>query len=269
MTDPTENTFARKSALIIEGPGEHCSKYTAEILNTEGLNSFQTEPLKNLSLDLLQQYSIVILTKTELNLGQADILREFVSRGGRLIAFQPDQQVQDVFGISYADTTLDEGHLKIDTDSQIGAGLTPETIRFHGSAYVYNLEGATSVADLIQSSQNLVNFPAVVSYDYGEGHSIAFSYDLPQNIVFTRQDSLTFAGQERDGVSEIREAGIFLGCSEPTTNNINQADEQMRLLSNAIEYLNSFSSSLQRLWYFPQFYRRQILLIAESNDSAE
>ena len=78
-----------------------------------------------------------------------------------------------------------------------------------------------------------------MSSNYGKGSSVAFLYDLPRSIVYTRQGNPRFAGIEKDGIPGLRGMDLFTdGWLDNSNNTINQADEQMMLLSHCIEELN-------------------------------
>ncbi len=53
------------------------------------------------------------------------------------------------------------------------------------------------------------------------------------------------------------------GWIDTSNNIINQADEQMRLLSRCIEYMNADKKPLPRLWYFPDTLK---CLVTLTND---
>ena len=65
---------------------------------------------------------------------------------------------------------------------------------------------------------------------YGKGRTAAFLYNLPGNIVYTRQGNPEFAGIEKDSIPGLRAMDMFTDGWVDTSNNvINQADEQMIL----------------------------------------
>ena len=72
------------------------------------------------------------------------------------------------------------------------------------------------------------------------GQAAAFTYDLAQSVVYTRQGNPAWSGQERDGIAPIRSDDLFFGGDRSRTGwicnkvAIPQADEQQRLLANLI-----------------------------------
>ena len=255
--------------LVIVNEPKLFGNYLGEILKAEGFNAFQIEPLAEISLALLNRFDIVILTETALTADQAELLRVYVSSGGQLVAFRPDKQIVDIFGIADAGCLVEEGYLRVEVDTPTGAGLTSETLQFHGVADGYNLNGATPAATLFSDPLTPTTFPAVVCHDFGEGRAAAFTYNLPKSVVYTRQGNPAWAGQEKDGILGIRAAEMYLGWVDPSKNHLNQADEQMRLLSHILEEFANHCRPLPRLWYFPGFHQCLVILTDDGEDSSE
>ena len=261
-------TLHQPILVIVDSPN-HFGAYTGEILKAEGFNAFQVEPLAEMSLPRLNSFDIVILTETGLISDQADLLRAYVSGGGQLVAFRPDKQIGDIFGISDAGCRVEEGYLRIDPDTPTGAGLTAETLQFHGAADGYNLSGATAVATLFTDALTPTRFPALVCHDFGAGRAAAFTYNLAKSVVYTRQGNPAWAGQERDGILGIRAAEMYLGWVDPSKNHLNQVDEQMHLLSHILEEFANHRRPLPRWWYFPGFHQCLVILTDDGEDSLE
>jgi len=201
--------------------------YTGEILKAEGFNEFQIESPSDagITLSYLQNFDVVILAETALTDAQRTVLTSFVNAGGRLIAFRPDKQLCSLFGVADAGSTLSEGYLKINTATSTGAGLVSETMRFHGTADRYALDGATAIATLCSNVSTATSNPAVVMNKYGRGRSVAFAYNLPDCIVGFHQGNwaLTGATGNGDGVSGRRHQDRFInGWVDITKNHINR-----------------------------------------------
>ena len=255
--------------LIDSDSPERFGSYTGEILKTEGFNSFQVRDLKEISLDFLYQHDVVILTETELTIDQAAIFRSFITGGGRLIAFRPDQKICGLFGISDSGGIIEDGYLRLEPGTPVQEGLTLETMQIHGAADGYTLSqtGASSLATLYCDSATPTAFPAVVYHSFGQGKTVAFAYNLPRNIAYTRQGNPAWAGQERDGILGIRAAEMYLGWVDTSKNHFNQADMQMQLLSHLIEDLIQDRKPLPRLWYFPGYHKCLVILTGDGEDS--
>jgi hypothetical protein len=262
----------RAPILVLETPAEF-GAYTGEILRAEGFNESQVESpsASGLTVSYLNQFDLVILTETKLSSAQAELFSNYVHGGGNLIAFRPDKQLASVFGISDAGSKkIAEGYIKIERGNDIGKGLASDTLQFHGEADQYDLKGGTAVATLYGDADTSTGKPAVVSHQFGQGHAIAFTYNLSKSIVLTRQGNPQYAGLERDGIKGIRATDMFTGgWINPLKNAVNQADEQMRLLSHGIERVSSLKKPLPRLWYFPGLNKSLILLTGDGEDSPE
>ena len=255
--------------LIDSDLPERFGSYTGEILKTEGFNSFQVKDLKEISLDFLYQHDVVILTETELTIDQAAIFRSFITGGGRLIAFRPDQKIWDLFGISDSGSIIEDGYLRLEPGTSVQEGLTLETMQIHGAADGYTMSEArtSSLATLYCDSATPSPYPAIITCRLGEAKMVAFAYNLPRNIAYTRQGNPAWACQERDGILGIRAAEMYLGWVDTSKNHFNQADMQMQLLSHLIEDLIQDRKPLPRLWYFPGFNKCLVTLTDDGEDS--
>jgi hypothetical protein len=228
--------------------------YTAEILKTEGFNAFEMDSLsgKTMSASYLSKYDLIILAESGITDREAGIIRKFVKNGGNMIAIRPDPLIADLFGIVPVNGTVDEGYINIDTSSVYGKGLTSRLLQFHGKAQKYILNGGTAIADMMPDKSAGETFPAVVSNNYGKGSTLAFIYNLPESVVYTRQGNTVYAGVEKDDIPGLRGMDLFTDGWLDTTNSIiNQADEQMVLLSHCIEFIDPDLIPLPRFWYFP------------------
>src|SRR5690606_31590667 len=131
-----------------------------------------------------------------------------------------------------------------------------QSIQFQGTADLYTLNGAISLATLYADANTATLHPAVTWNHVGTngGKAIAFTYDLGRSIVYTRQGNPLWSGQKRDGTSgPIRSDDMFY----PDWVDLNkvvipQADEQQRLLANIILRANMQRKPLPRFWYFPR-----------------
>jgi Domain of unknown function (DUF4082)/Bacterial Ig-like domain/Purple acid Phosphatase, N-terminal domain len=247
------------------------SLFTAEILRAEGLNEFATADLGGVTPTTLASYDVVVLGATPLTASQVSMFTTWVNGGGRLIAFRPDKQLAGLLGLTATTSTLANSYLKVNTAAAPGAGITDQTIQFHGTADQYALNGATSVATLYSSATAATTAPAVTMRTVGSGKAAAFTYDLAQSIVYTRQGNPAWAGQERDGDEPIRSDDLYFGGSAATDwvnlakAQIPQADEQQRLLSNLIGLLDADRTPLPKFWYFPRSLKAVVVATGDDH----
>jgi hypothetical protein len=240
--------------------------YTSEILKAEGFNEFVIDSFTNpeVTKSYLSGFDIIILTDQPISGSEKKLVSDYLQNGGNLIAFQPDSSLCDLFGITRMSGNIPDGHICIDTTSVEGKTLTGKSIQFHGAGEKFKVTGCSVIASFCEDSGPENKFPAVVSCKYGKGSSVAFLYDLPQNIVLTRQGNPLSAGIEKDGIPGLRGMDLFTdGWLDNSNSTINQADEQMMLLSHCIEKLNIHKTPLPRLWYFPDSLK---CLVTLTND---
>ncbi|MFF5075981.1 DUF4082 domain-containing protein [Actinoplanes sp. NPDC000266] len=240
--------------ILLVRPPSGFTPFLAEVLRTEGLNEFTTADLSAVTATTLSQYDVVLLGSTALTAAQVAMFTTWVDGGGNLIAMRPDKQLAGLLGLTSTTGTLAEGYLKADT-----SGITTQTIQYHGTADRYTLNGAQAVATLYSNATTATTNPAVSLTNVGAngGQAAAFTYDLPQSLVHTRQGNPAWDGQERDGSSPRRSDDLFFGGSSTDWVNLSkaaipQADEQQRLLANLIGRMNLDRKPLPRFWYFPR-----------------
>jgi hypothetical protein len=248
--------------------------YTGEIMKAEGFNEFIADSLgrKKISKSFLAQFDQIIVTDQVNDSQMWKIFMRYVRRGGNLIAFQPGQAAASLFGIEKIPGNISEPYIAIDNSSAEGKSLTNKRIQIHGNAERYVLKNAKAVAWFCGKSDSEHEFPAVVTSSYGKGRTAAFLYNLPGNIVYTRQGNPEFAGIEKDSIPGLRAMDLFTDGWVDTSNNVfNQADEQMTLLSHFIELMSGNVKPLPRLWYFPDTLKCLVTLTndGEFNDEKD
>jgi hypothetical protein len=257
--------------LIITDPDEPFGHYYAEILTAEGLNAFDVRDVGQISDAALSGYSVVILAPTALTSTQASSLSSWVQAGGNLIAMRPGTVLAGLLGLGSDTGDLDNGYVRVDTTSGPGAGVTGDTMQFHGRADRWTLAGATNVADLYSNATTPTTNPAVTLRSVGSagGQAAAFTYDLARSVVQTRQGNPAWAGQKRDGqIPPIRSDDLFF----PDWVNLNkvaipQADEQQRLLANLVTQMSADRLPMPRLWYFPRGERAVVVMTGDDHTS--
>ncbi len=228
--------------------------YTGEILKTEGWNEFAMDSLtsKKVTAKYLNRFEVIILAESKIGQPAQEMLFKFVRKGGNLISFCPDPALNQLFGITSRGGNITDGYIGIDTTTFEGKSLPGKKLQFHGPAGELSVNNVKTIATLFIDKTSENGFPAVVSNDYGQGHTVAFLYNLPKSIVYTRQGNPLFAGVEKDGIPGLRAMDLFTdGWLDVSNSTINQADEQMVLLSHCIEKMNTYTKPLPRFWYFP------------------
>jgi hypothetical protein len=257
---------ARVAPILILATDTDFGTYTSEILKTEGFNEFVLDSLtgEKITSSYLAQFDLVILAESKINPGKLNMLRKFVKNGGNLIALHPHPELAEIFGVVPLGNSISGGYIRIDTTMEQGKGLSSRLLQFHGNAGYYNLNGARSLATLSSDKVSVESYPAVIANNYIKGKTVAFLYNLPQSIVFTRQGNPLYAGIEKDGIPGLRGMDLFTdGWLDASNSTINQADEQMVLLSHCIEKIMTDTRPLPRFWYFPDTLK---CLVTLTND---
>jgi hypothetical protein len=255
--------------LVVTDPGDAFGTYYAEILRAEGLNEFAVTDKGNLSAATLNGYQVVLLAQTSVTDAQAALLTTWVQNGGNLIAMRPDARLAGLLGLGTDGGELTDAYLKIATASPPGAGITDDTMQFHGTADRWSTAGATTVATLYSAAATATDSAAVTLRSEGSagGQAAAFSYDLARSVVATRQGNVDWAGEERDGEFQaIRSDDLFFpSWVDFGKVAIPQADEQQRLLANLITQMNLDRTPLPRFWYLPRGEKAAVVLTGDDH----
>lgn len=268
---PSPNDGPGGPILVISATANPFSRYAVEILRAEGLNEFDAKDISQVSTApaSLNPYDVIILGEVSLSVPFVSSLTNWVNQGGTLVAFKPGPELASLLGITSASGNLKDKYIKINTAGQPGTGITDESMQFHGTADLYTLTDATSIA-LLYSDANMptVN-PAITTRNVGTsgGKAIAFTYDLARSIVYTRQGNPEWAGQKRDGqINPIRsDDQFFPDWVDFNKIAIPQADEQQRLLVNIILQSNLHKKPLPRFWYLPRGLKAAVIMTGDDH----
>jgi hypothetical protein len=274
--------------------GDPFGSYLGEILRAEGLNEFDTADLSVVTGSQLAQYPVVVLAETPLSSAQASLFSAYVSNGGGLVAMRPDGQIASLFGLGGLAGTQTDGYMAIDGAAQVngegvGQGLVTETLQVHGVSDLRPAQGgAVVVAWLYTGNNTATGYPAVVSAGYGSGRGVAFSYDLGESVVYTRQGNPSTASYvnpqtgiagDVDGDGVYRTIDLFqkvgggAGWVDLNKVPIPQADMQMRLFARLVRNLAGHSAvqglPLPQLWYFPGTARTVLVATGDAHANPE
>jgi hypothetical protein len=252
--------------LLVTSSGNPFGMFYAEILRAEGLNEFSVIDTSQLTATALSGRDVVLLAETAVSASQVTALTDFVEAGGSLVAMRPDAKLAGLLGLTKGTGTRADGYLAVDPSVEAAAGITAQTMQYHGTADRYALSGATRVATLYSDASTATSDPAVTLRTVGAngGQAAAFAYDLARSVVYQRQGNPAWAGQSRDGLFPIRSHELYYGGAVPDWVDLSkvaipQADEQQRLLANLIETMNRHRKPLPRFWYFPRSLKAVVI----------
>ena len=240
--------------------------YFGEVLRAEGLNCFHTVDISMLDADSLEKYSIAILAESPLTTVQTEMLKAYVTRGGRLVGVKSADKMEAVFGLERREGTLSEGYIKTESSHPASEGISQSTLQFHGSANLYNLAGAQSVAWLYVDRDTMAEMsPAITINAFGKGLAAHFAFDLAKSIIYMRQGNPEQVNRDVDGFAGVRTVDMFVDWIDLERIQIPQADEQQRLFVNILMQLSK--SPLPRLWYFPEDKKSVLIATGDSHSN--
>lgn len=279
--------------LIVSSSSNPFTKYYAEILRAEGLNEFEVKDISQVSSWSLNNYDVVLLGEMPLSSSQVSMFSSYVSDGGNLIAMRPDKKLAALLGLTSSSSTLSNKYLLMASPTGSVSNLVSEPVQFHGSADLYTLNGAVSLATLYSTRTTPTSNPAVSwkSSGLSGGQAAAFTFDLARSIVYTRQGNPAWQKQLRDGnpgclpngaqpcttgsvAPPIQSHNLFFGKAsfDPQPDwvdfakiGIPQADEQQRFLANLILLMNVNNKPLPRFWYFPRGKKAVVVMTGDGH----
>jgi hypothetical protein len=262
--------------LIIADRNRPFSRYLAEILLAEGLNSFEVIDVANLNRSTLRDRDLVVVGEVPLGTVEPGLLSEWTNEGGHLVLIRPDARLADLLGLRGPMASLSEAYLEVDATCPPGEGIVAEPMQFHGTADVYEVRDAQLVARLCRSPGERTEAPAVAVREVGRrgGRVAAFTYDLARSVVYTRQGNPALPRRRSRSDAPRRTSTWFRGSSDGATGRdwidrtriaIPQADEQQRLLVNVIQYMNRDRTPLPRFWYFPRRAKAVVIMTGDDH----
>ena len=86
--------------LVIGSSANPFGRYYGEILRAEGLNEYRGTDITNVTPAVLSSYHVAILGEMSLTSGQATMLANWVTAGGKLVAMRPDGQLAGLLGLT-------------------------------------------------------------------------------------------------------------------------------------------------------------------------
>ncbi len=246
-------------------------KFAAEILRTEGWNSFQVVELPScLAKGNVPEADLLILTRCVLRTSEIEALLDYVRNGGNLIAFHPYYDLAEAFGLTATRTVTFPPYIRINPESRVGNGLTEEHLQAHLPADDFQTEGIDPepevAAWLCDRSGELTPFPALTVIPKGQGMVAFFAYDLPGTVARIRQGNPDLVGSMVFGIwkDHPRPTDLFLGHLDVTRGHIPQSDVHCNLMSNLIHFMAP--CPLPRLWYYPEPGQRSVLIMSSDDD---
>jgi Domain of unknown function (DUF4082)/Bacterial Ig-like domain/Bacterial Ig domain len=261
--------------LVVSSSLSTFSRYMVEILLAQGYTDFRAVDISEINPAMLDSFDVVLLGSMTLNSAQVTVLSTWVNGGGTLIAQRPSALLLPLMGVTTSGTIADnylQNYLLVNTAAGLpGAGIVNQTIQYHGNADQYTmLAGTSSLATLYSSPNTATVFPAITSANVGVngGKAIAFAFDLPTSVIYTRQGNPLWAGQSRDGqAGPIRSDNLYFpNFIDFNKIQIPQADEQQHLLTNIILLNNLHRKPLPHLWLLPNGLKAAVVMTGDDHN---
>jgi hypothetical protein len=247
--------------------------YTPEILKTEGITCFDTISLEKAGELVLnsQDHPAVILSSGSATPALRDKLIGYVTGGGKLISVIPfNDGWENIYTKPSGTASSTPLYLFIDSLSPAGTGLSGHRIRILPGKVRSTVADRAAYGWFGETGSPDRSDPAVINIKRGKGSITLFMYNLPENIVLTRQGNPAAAGLEKDDIPGLRAMDLFTGGWVDTDcSTINQADEQMHLLSQVIEQIALAELPLPKTWYFPDTLKSLVTLTNDGEFRAE
>ena len=238
--------------LVVTSNGDGFGSYLPEILRGEGLNEFDVADVGSVAPQTLAAHDVVVLGHMSLSDAQVAMLSAWVQGGGNLVAMRPDKKLAGLLGLADAGGTRDEGNLT----SVAGAASRGASMRFHGSADLYGLAGASPVATLDTrgsppASRCATSAPPAARPRPSPTTSRARSSTRGRATPRGRARSAT-ATPRRSAPTTCSSAATQPDWVDLNRVQVPAADEQQRMLANLIIGMENDRMPLPRFWYLPR-----------------
>ena len=204
--------------LVVTPAARSSRNYLPEILRSEGLNDFDVADIGSVSpATLATTTSWSSRTCRSPTRPGWRCSPTGSSRGGNLIAMRPRANLAAAPRPQPGRraTPAAGGYLRVNTSTAPGAGITngdpvPRQRR------PLRAQRRRRVANLWSSASSPTGNPAVSLRSVGAsgGQAAAFTFDLAQSVIQTRQGNPAWAGKERDGSAPIRSDDLFFGGAD-------------------------------------------------------
>jgi hypothetical protein len=263
--------------LLVTDDRNPYDDFIAEILRAEGMPAFETIALRDLASATLADHAVAVVSGTPRPTARLQLGR-WLEAGGRLVLNDAGDELAGLAGLRRVPGAVAEGDLLVDPDSRAGRGVPATPLRLHAEAAGVEVDDRADVVATVQGDGR--SFPAVTLREVGPagGSVAAFTFDLAESVVLTRQGNPRWAGQERDGTPPVRPDDLFFGGSadDPAEDwvdldqvHVPHADEQMRLLSRLVEQMTAAATPLPRFWYFPDDEDAVLVMAADDHGTED
>jgi peptidoglycan/xylan/chitin deacetylase (PgdA/CDA1 family) len=231
------------------------SQYLREILTVEGFSDLQYCPVEQVTTAHLKTHEVVFVVRMAVSDELRQRCLEYVSAGGNLVVFHPDDAFARVLGISTTRRIVLDAAIHITTPPH-----TSESIPLHIPAALWNVGDADVVATM---QHGTVTAPAILKRRIGAGIVLAYAFELAQTIARTRHGDPALAGMSTGGLDGVlRPSELFVHQLDPQRSKVPVADLLTAHFALEIDALDP----QPRIWYYPYAGQTSTLIMTSDDD---
>jgi hypothetical protein len=231
------------------------SQYLREILTVEGFSDLQYCPVEQVTTARLKTHAVVCVVRMAVSVALRQSCLEYVTAGGNLVVFHPDDAFAHALGITTTRRTMMHGAVNITTPPH-----TTESIPLHIPAALWNVGDADVVATMHHGT---ITAPAILKRRIGAGIVLAYAFELAQTIARTRHGDPALAGMSTGGLDGVlRPSELFVHQLDPQRSKVPVADLLTAHFALEIDALDP----QPRIWYYPFAGQTSTLIMTSDDD---
>lgn len=222
----------------------------AEILYLEGINDLEIGSVTEISAEILDKRSLVVLGPCDLEETSAELLLNHVEKGDGLISILPGEALTKSLGLVSPLKGIFNGRLKTKSEAWTDASLPIKGwAQFYKPSEGKNIE---SVAMLLSDSDEETGHSAIFQLTHGKGRIVVIAYDFAASIYLQRQGNPALAASRSTGFARMRPSDLFYEWQDARTAELPIADLQCHLFRELVHGAWPCETVLPWVWYFPK-----------------
>ena len=231
------------------------SHYLREILTVEGFSDVQYCPVEQVTAARLKTHAVVFVVRMAISVELRQRCLEYVTAGGNLVVFHPDDAFARSLGITTTRRTMMHGAVNITTPPHAS-----ESIPLHIPAALWDVGDAEVVATMHHGT---VTAAAILKRRIGAGIVLAYAFELAQTVARTRHGDPALAGMSTGGLDGVmRPSELFVHQLDPKRSKVPFADLLTAHFALEIEAL----APQPRIWYYPCAGQTSTMIMTSDDD---
>ena len=231
------------------------SHYLREILTVEGFSNLQSCTREQATTAHLKTHSVVFVVRMAVSAAFRQSCLEYVTGGGNLVVFHPDDGFARVLGIQTTRRVSVHAALTITTPPH-----SRESVPLHIPAAIWNAGDADVVAHM---QSGAVNAPAILKRRIGRGTVLAYAFELAHTVARTRHGDPALAGMNTGGLDGVmRPSELFAHQLDPQSSKVPVADLLTAHFALEVQDL----APQPRVWYYPSAGQTSTLIMTSDDD---